>query len=138
MSSTRQHEAACHCGQLRLRLNGDPALVSSCHCIACQRRTGALFGSTSFFPRTSLIAIEGEHKTWRRAGDSGGLLTFHFCPTCGSNVFWESEASEMISVAVGAFADPTFPPPVRTLWTETKHPWLPFPEEIVRYKGNPE
>ena len=138
MSSTKQREAACHCGQLRVRLAGDPALVSSCHCIACQRRTGALFGSTSFFPRSQLMAIEGEHKTWRRSGDSGRSLTFHFCPTCGSNVFWDSEGTpDMISVAVGAFADPTFPPPVRTVWTESKHPWLPFPEEIVRHKGNP-
>jgi hypothetical protein len=110
MSSSRQREATCHCGQLRLRLGGDPALVSSCHCLACQRRTGALFGSTSFFLRYQLLAVEGEHKTWRRAGDSGRFLTFHFCPTCGSNVFWESEAhADMISVAVGCFADPDFP-----------------------------
>jgi hypothetical protein len=138
MSAINQREAACHCGQLRLRLSGDPVLVSSCHCIACQRRTGALFGSTSFFKREQLLAIEGEHRTWRRPGDSGQFLTFHFCPTCGSNVYWEAEgAPDTISVAVGAFGDPTFPPPVRTVWTETKHPWLPFPEEIVRHRGNP-
>ena len=138
MSTLIQREAACHCGQLRVRLSGDPVLVSSCHCFACQRRTGALFGSTSFFKRDQLLAIEGEHKTWRRAGDSGRFLTFHFCPDCGSNVFWESEqAPEMISVAVGAFADPAFPAPVRTVWAENKHEWLSFPETIPRYPKNP-
>ena len=131
---TVQRQAACHCGQLRVRLEGDPVLVSSCHCLACQRRSGALFGSTSFFKRAQVTAIEGEHRTWRRAGDSGRFLTFHFCPTCGSNVFWEAEAvPDMLSVAVGAFADPTFPAPSRTVWCESKHGWLPFPEAIPSY-----
>jgi len=135
---TVQRQAACHCGQLRVRLEGDPALVSSCHCLACQRRTGAVFGSTSFFKRSQVLAIEGEHRTWRRAGDSGRFLTFHFCPTCGSNVFWESEGTpDMISVAVGAFADPSFPMPARTVWAASKHEWLPFPEAILRHPGNP-
>ena len=131
---TVQRQAACHCGQLRVRLDGDPVLVSSCHCLACQRRSGALFGSTSFFKRDQVVSIDGEHRTWRRAGDSGRFLTFHFCPTCGSNVFWETEVvPDMLSVAVGAFADPTFPAPSRTVWCESKHGWLPFPESIPRY-----
>jgi hypothetical protein len=135
---TVQRQAACACGQLRVRLVGDPALVSSCHCIACQRRTGALFGSTSFFKRDQVRSIDGEHRTWRRPGDSGQFLTFHFCPTCGSNVFWDSERRpDMLSVAVGAFADPSFPAPSRTIWTESRHGWLPFPEAIPRYPQNP-
>ena len=68
------------------------------------------------------MAIEGEHRTWRRAGDSGRFLTFHFCPTCGSTVFWEAEGTpDCVTVAVGAFADPGFPAPVRTVWAENKH-----------------
>jgi hypothetical protein len=135
---TVQRQAACHCGQLRVRLDGDPVLVSSCHCFACQRRTGAVFGSTSFFRRDQVVSIDGEHRTWRRAGDSGRFLTFHFCPTCGTNVFWYAEGTpDMISVAVGCFADPDFPAPVRTVWTENKHGWLPFPETIPRHRQNP-
>jgi hypothetical protein len=138
MTTSREREAACTCGQLRIKLAGDPQFVSSCHCFACQRRTGAVFGSTSFFQRTQILSIEGKDRTFRRSGDSGRFLIFHFCPACGSNVFWESEqAPEMISVAVGAFADPHFPAPVRTVWAENKHEWLPFPETIPRYPKNP-
>ena len=135
---TTQRQAACSCGQLRVRLQGDPAIVSSCHCLACQRRTGALFGSTSFFARDQVVAIDGEHRSWNRTADSGRVLTFHFCPTCGSTVFWEREGQpDQISVAVGAFADPTFSAPSRTVWTESKHEWLPFPESIPRHPKNP-
>jgi len=134
----REREARCSCGQLKLRLSGDPQLVSSCHCQACQRRTGALFGSTSFWRKSQVLAIEGERRSWRRVAESGTGLVHQFCPTCGSTVFWESEATpEMMSVAVGSFADPTFPAPVRTVWTATKHPWLPFPEAIPRYEKSP-
>ena len=135
---TIQRQAACSCGQLRVRLQGDPAIVSSCHCLACQRRTGALFGSTSFFGRDQVVAIDGEHRSWNRTADSGRVLTFHFCPTCGSTVFWEREGQpDQISVAVGAFADPTFPAPSRTVWAESKHEWLLFPESIPRHPKNP-
>jgi len=42
-------EAACHCGQLRLDVTGDPFVVSMCHCLACQRRTGSAFGMQAAF-----------------------------------------------------------------------------------------
>ena len=42
-------EAACHCGQLRLEVSGDPFSVSICHCLACQRRTGSAFGMQAGF-----------------------------------------------------------------------------------------
>src|SRR5687768_10070076 len=131
---SEEHEAACSCGQLRIRLNGAPKLVSSCHCIACQRRTGAVFGSTSFFARGQVVSREGERRVFARTADSGAVLSFHFCPNCGSSVFWESSRSpDRVSVAVGAFADPTFPRPARTVWTKSKHAWLPFPDDIPHY-----
>jgi hypothetical protein len=133
-----ERQATCSCGKFKVHLSGDPQLVSSCHCQACQRRTGALFGSTSFWRKSQVLAIEGERRSWRRVADSGTGLVHQFCPTCGSTVYWESESTpEMMSVAVGSFADPKFPAPVRTVWTATKHPWLPFPESIPRYEKSP-
>jgi len=138
MTQSPTREAACSCGQFKVRLSGDPEVVSSCHCRACQRRTGAIFGSTAFFRRGQVAAVEGEHRTWRRRADSGNFLTFHFCPTCGSSVYWERDAApDQVSVAVGCFADPSFPPPARTVWTESKHGWLPFPAGIRHHERNP-
>jgi hypothetical protein len=134
----RERQAACQCGQLRIRLSGDPQLVSSCHCLACQRRTGALFGSTSFWRKSQVLSIEGERRSFRRVADSGTGLTHQFCPTCGSTVYWESESTpELVSVAVGSFADPQFPAPVRTVWTESKHGWLAFPASLPHHPRNP-
>ena len=138
MSNSNEREAACACGKLRIRLAGAPQIVSSCHCLACQRRTGAIFGSTSFFGKSQIVSTEGDRRAFRRQGDSGTWLAFQFCPTCGSTVFWESEGLPVIaSVAVGAFADPGFPAPVRTVWTTTKHGWLPFPANIPHHPKSP-
>lgn len=82
MTASSERVATCHCGSLRVRLTGDPVLVSSCHCRACQRRTGALFGSTSFFKRSQLVAVDGEQRSHPRPADSGNVLTFHFCRCC--------------------------------------------------------
>lgn len=133
-----EREAACSCGHLRLRTTGAPRIVSSCHCLACQRRTGALFGSSAFFPRQQVIAIEGERSAFRRQGESGAWLTFSFCPQCGSTVYWENEAlPDIVSVAVGAFADPTFPAPARTVFTRSRHAWLAFPDAIPGHPQAP-
>ena len=138
MTSPQDYEAACTCGRLRIRLSGQPRLVSSCHCLACQRRTGALFGSSAFFARNQVVGTEGESRTFTRRADSGAALTFSFCPNCGSTVLWENErVADTVCVAVGAFADPTFPRPVRTVWTESKHDWLPFPDDIPHHAKSP-
>lgn len=138
MTASTEREAACACGQLRIRLAGKPRIVSSCHCLACQRRTGALFGVSAFFARDQVVSMHGEHRTFRRQGDSGAWLRFQFCPTCGSTVFWENEClPDIVSVAVGAFADPNFPAPVRTVWTRTKHDWLTFPDEMPSHSEGP-
>jgi len=55
-------------------------------------------------------------------------VTFHFCPDCGATVFWEPHRKPAaIGVAVGAFADPSFPAPTQSVYREQQHPWMRFP-----------
>lgn len=100
--------ATCDCRQLRATCAEEPTVVSLCHCLACQRRTGSAFGIAAFFRRAD-VAVEGESRAYTRAADSGHAVTFHFCPNCGGTDFWEPERKpDMVAVAVGAFADPAF------------------------------
>ena len=120
--------ASCACGQLRASCRGEPRLVSLCHCQACQRRTGSPYGIGAFFDR-EMVAPEGRASVYRRASDSGFAVTFHFCPDCGSTVYWEPERKpELVAVAVGAFADPAFPAPSQSVWEEWRHPWVAVPD----------
>jgi hypothetical protein len=122
-----QRTAQCTCGQLTITVTGEPQMVAMCNCIDCQRRSGSQFGSGAFFERPN-AAIEGEYKSFTRAADSGKNLTNHFCPHCGTNIAWEAEIRPgWIGVAVGAFADPNFPPPTVVLYDRSRHPWVTPP-----------
>ena len=94
-----------------------------CHCLACQRRTGAPFGAQSRFKRDQ-VSMEGRSTAFSRRADSGNSVTFHFCPTCGSTVYWELAGyADVIAIALGMFADPGYPAPQVSVWESTRHPW---------------
>ena len=94
-----------------------------CHCLACQRRTGAPFGAQSRFNRQQ-IRVQGASSVYSRTADSGNTVSYHFCPGCGSTVYWElSGFPDLIAVALGMFADPNFPAPKVSVWEATRHPW---------------
>jgi hypothetical protein len=124
-----ERRASCSCGQLTVTCEGDPVRVSICHCLACQKRTGSAFGEQARFPSSQVRAIEGRSNTFVRIGDSGGRITHRFCPECGSTVCWEiSTIPDHIVIAVGAFADPSFPSPTFSVYETRKHGWVRLPE----------
>ena len=125
--STRR--AACSCGQLHLTVEDEPSRISMCHCLECQRRTGAVISNQARFRREQ-VTFAGEATAWTRTAESGNALTFHFCPTCGSTVYWENEGFPgYIAVAIGNFADPDFPAPTIGVWEESRHPWVSLPTD---------
>ena len=123
-------EAACHCGQLRLEVEGDPFSVSICNCLACQRRTGSAFGIQARF-ESKHVRVTGRYSDYVRTSDEGEGRTFHFCPDCGATVFYElSTVPDVVAVPIGAFAEPDFPPPRVSVYESRRHPWVGLPAEI--------
>ncbi len=107
--------------------------VSVCHCLACQRRTGSVFGAQARFRRHD-VAVQGRSTAYVRVGDAGGRITFHFCPVCGSTVYYALEHdAETVAIPVGAFADPSFPAPVRSVYESRKHAWVNVPADAEHW-----
>ena len=125
-------EAACSCGQLRLTAEGDPVRISMCHCLACQRRTGSAFGMQARFPRDR-VRVDGRSTEYVRVSDRGDERRFRFCPDCGATVLYTTASQPgLIAVPVGAFADPSFPPPRVSVYESRRHPWVSVPEGAER------
>jgi hypothetical protein len=106
--------------------------ISVCHCLACQRRTGSAFGVQARFDEAG-VRIEGRRSEYTRLSDEEDRVahTFSFCPDCGGTVCWRSEDRPgVIAVAVGAFADPSFPTPRVQVYESRRHPWLELDERI--------
>ncbi len=129
--------ARCHCGDLQLRCEGEPAKVSMCHCLDCQRRTGSAFSVAVFYP-VGKVAIGGETRVFNRPSASGFAVNFHFCPRCGSNVFWRPERMpHLVGVAAGAFGDPDFSAPQQAVWTKDRHAWVTLPDGMPCFEAGP-
>ena len=117
-------EAACACGELGLKCEGEPVRISMCHCLECQRRTGSVFGVQAWFSNERVNLTHGAAKQFARQGESGRTVTFNFCPQCGGTVFWRADQRPgLTAVAVGSFADPAFAKPTISVWESRKHAW---------------
>ena len=128
-----ERTALCHCGSLRVIVSGDPDRVYVCHCAACQRRTGAIMHSGAAYLK-SQVRVEGASRVYARTADSGYEIRFHFCPNCGTSLFWEGDRSPTTcGIAVGCFADPSFPAPSSSGYEEAMHPWLGLPSGTAHF-----
>jgi hypothetical protein len=128
--------AQCCCGSLRAEASGEPVLVHVCHCTQCQRRTGSVFSVGSFFPK-SQVHIQGPSKLYVRDGQESRKVRTHFCPDCGTTVYGEADARPgLIAIFVGAFGDPNFPAPTRSIWEQSRHSWAGFNQEVGQEVGH--
>jgi hypothetical protein len=101
-----------------------------CHCLACQRRTGSVFGAQARFA-AGTVTVSGRSKDYVRIADSGTAITFRFCPDCGATVYYTMKGHEdVIAIPVGAFADPGFPAPVFSVYEHRMHAWVSMPPGV--------
>ena len=124
------HTASCRCGQLRATVTGDPVRVSVCHCLNCKKRSGSAFAVQARWP-SEQVRIEGRSKSFEQVADSGNRGVFHFCPDCGSDVYYRNEGPTveaklggLVAIPVGAFDDPYFAQPHFSVWESRKHEWV--------------
>lgn len=84
--------------------------------------------------------VFGTATEYVRVGDQGSKFKFRFCPVCGTNVFHTEEGAERsyVAVAVGAFADPNFPPPRDSVYDCRRHSWVQLPPDIATYDKDPD
>jgi hypothetical protein len=129
-AGVRQRTASCCCGQLSITCNEDPIRCAICHCTECQKRSGSVFGVQARFNRLATV-VAGNATAYTRTADSGHKVTFHFCPQCGSTLYWHLEnICDFVIIAVGNFADASFPAPVFSVYGDRCHKWVMLPGDI--------
>ena len=128
--------ASCRCGQLSVEVSGDPVRISVCHCLACQKRTGSAFSTQARWP-AECVEVEGESKSWTRTAESGQTTTYHFCPQCGSTVYYGGgNYPELVAIPLGALDDPYIvDSPDYSVWERRKHDWLELTDPDIEHSG---
>ncbi len=126
----------CLCGGVSFSADGDVAFQANCHCTDCRQTTGATF-ATLLFMQKSDVEVSGEVKSFSHTVDSGNVLTKHFCPNCGSQVFGTgAKRPEMISLRAGCINEQEHVKPQINIFSGSKmnctvmDPDLPAPERM--------
>jgi hypothetical protein len=109
-----ERSGACRCGQVRIRVRGEPLRVGICHCTDCRQESGSAFTFYAIWPAQQFECV-GETREF--AGRS-------FCPRCGSRLF--SLDSREAEIKLGLLAEvPTRLTPSYELWVKRRESWLP-------------
>ena len=93
-------EGRCLCGAVRYRVSGELRPVIACHCTQCRKTSGHHVAATSA-PRDR-IDIDGT-VAWFASSETARR---GFCPTCGSNLFWDGPGTHL-SIMAGTLDAPT-------------------------------
>ncbi|MCB1668283.1 MAG: GFA family protein [Pseudomonadales bacterium] len=132
----KQYTASCCCGEMAITFEGEPLRVFRCHCKYCQRRTGSVFQVSAWFKREQVVC-KTDGKVFNESENNAGV-DYSFCTRCGSTVHWPlSIFPDVYAVAVGCFADKTFPKPDIDIHEQHRHPWVPLIDGVESYKEWP-
>jgi hypothetical protein len=83
------------------------------------------------------VRIEGATQSYEREGQEGRKIRHHFCPECGTTVFWDLDLRpERYGIAAALFEQPPAPPSY-SVWETTKCDWVPLPEGLSHFSKNP-
>ncbi|WAT19149.1 GFA family protein [Aurantiacibacter sp. MUD11] len=128
-------EGGCACGQVRLRISGEPMMVHNCHCHQCQRQTGSTSVVNGFWESDNVEFLSGETREASLPGGSGNPHIIVSCAQCSSPLlsYYGRLGRLMSGVRAGALDEPGSITPDVAIFTLEKMPWVTLPEGIPAF-----
>jgi hypothetical protein len=135
--SNVKHTGGCLCGNVRYTISAEPMMAGHCHCLSCQKLSGAGHAFHMMVPDEELH-IEGRTQAFSWTADSGNTVTTSFCPTCGSPLFARSSGYPgMVPVRVASLDDPSVVAPQWAVYAKRLQPWDHIDPTLPAYPGLP-
>lgn len=128
-----QHTGSCLCGAVRYSVVGEMRPIVACHCSQCRKTSGHFAAATAV--RKEGLTIEDEGSlAWFKSSD---FARRGFCQTCGSNLFWQRDGVEYISIWAGTFDGPTGLRTAAHLFVDDKGDYYDIAGDFAQHKdGN--
>ncbi len=144
-TDVRERTARCCCGDVSITVRGEPHHVHDCHCGYYQRRTGSVWQVSCWYSDHEIEDVQGETRVYVGRPDVSNALEgssaqgqeqtidYHFCTRCSSAAYCKipmtaemtgGTAFVATAIAVGCFADKSFPAPLSDHYLRERHPWL--------------
>ena len=124
----------CHCGAVRYEMSAEAIHQALCHCSDCRRHSGAPMVAWGLVPQDQ-ITIDGETKEY--ASSEHGRR--HFCPACGTSLFYTSEQvfPGQIDVQIATLDDPDAIPPKLQIQVADRIGWMERAHELPQFERFP-
>ena len=90
------------------------------------------------FVSIETLSWQGETKTFSHRADSGTIMTKHFCPNCGSQLFGtNSTRPDRIHIKVGTMEDAAWFQPQCNVWASSRLPSTPISPDVKDFATMP-
>ena len=135
---------SCLCGKVTYEIKGGPLnkvnfigcplpKISTnlsqalCHCNQCQKNSGSIY-STNIVISNDFFKSTGKTKSYSTKAESGRVVTFVFCPECGSPLWREGDmAPDAKVIRAGTLDEKSAREdavPLAEVYTENRAEWL--------------
>ena len=134
---SEKHSGGCLCGAIRYEANAPIENIDQCHCLNCQKASGAGASANIVMDTAALHFIKGEPKVFVDIAESGTKLNRAFCGDCGSSLFSQRHnMMDKLVLKAGSLDDSSGSRIVMNIWTNSSRPWVVTDPTVVTHDEN--
>ena len=128
----------CLCGAVRYTIGAPVTSLRACHCLNCQKHSGAAGTVNAIVPSDRFKITKGETRRYDdSATQSGRMLSRHFCGNCGSSIYSHRNPNPgFVVVRAGSLDDSSGMKITGNIWTSTARPWAHIDPSTECHAGN--
>jgi len=105
MSDEQIHQGRCLCGVVTYKVRGKPKIVAHCHCVDCQRLSGAGHLPGAMYSEKQ-FNLNGEVREYELTAENGTVVIRVFCPSCGSPILGKNTGMPgFVTISLGTLKD---------------------------------
>jgi hypothetical protein len=123
----------CLCGAIHYEYDGEPIMVTHCHCESCRRQTSSPITTFIIVPKAALRFTQGRPKKF---ASSPGVAR-SFCGECGSPIYYRVEdRPNAIDLYACTLDDPSSLAPQCHVHAVEQLPWFEVMDDLPRYPAS--
>lgn len=116
MGKQSAYHGSCFCGEVQLKLTGEPAAMGYCHCDSCRRWSAGPVNAFTLWKPEAVEITGGAERLG--AYNRTAASTRKWCTTCGGHVLTEHPSMGLTDVFAAVIADLPFKPGVHVHYQE--------------------
>lgn len=129
----------CLCGGCAYEVGGEPVVVAHCHCLDCQRLSGAGHTTGAMFPEAQVRLLGEAPAVYELESAAGNTVRRLFCGTCGSPLFgMNSGMPGFMTVAAGTLDQSDDLAPQVTIFARSRRAWDAMDGAVATFEAQPD